>query len=169
MLTLKQQINSSLNFVPFFIVKTQNSSVNFKLIHFLLWTKDPIKVPILRLSSALVKICHVPVIFQTTRQSFFKFCITLQCRKRSLLCTFLTQTIYTLLKRSPSKCKFSDLPLLQFDVLVLLKVYYVWAIKLQRSYVSWHWIILQNLRRNWLVPRKMIWGIWRIFTQHLKV
>ena len=31
--------------------------------------KDPIKIPILRLSSALVKICHIPhVIFQTTSQ-----------------------------------------------------------------------------------------------------
>ena len=45
--------------------------------------KDPIKVPILRLSSALVKICHIPhVIFQTTSQFFFKFCITLQCYER---------------------------------------------------------------------------------------
>ena len=45
--------------------------------------KDPIKIPILRLSSALVKICHIPhVIFQTTSQFFFKFCITLQCHER---------------------------------------------------------------------------------------
>ena len=40
--------------------------------------KDPINMPILRLSIALVKICHIPhVIFQTTSQFFFKFCITL--------------------------------------------------------------------------------------------
>ena len=33
------------------------------------WWKDPIKIPILRLSSALVKLCHIPhVIFQTTSQ-----------------------------------------------------------------------------------------------------
>ena len=44
--------------------------------------KDPIKIPILRLSIALVKICHIPVIFQTTSQFFFKFCITLQCHER---------------------------------------------------------------------------------------
>ena len=40
--------------------------------------KDLIKIPILRLSSALVKIYHIPhVIFQTTSQFFFKLCITL--------------------------------------------------------------------------------------------
>ena len=36
---LKQQVSSSSIFVSFFIVMTHNFSVNFKLIHFLLWTK----------------------------------------------------------------------------------------------------------------------------------
>ena len=40
---------------------------------------------------------------------------------------------------------------LHFDVLLLLKVYYVWAIKVQMSYVSQHWRMMQILRRNWLV------------------
>ena len=45
--------------------------------------KDPINIPILRLSITLVKICHIPhVIFQTTSKFFFKFCITLQCHER---------------------------------------------------------------------------------------
>ena len=44
--------------------------------------KDPINMPILRLSIALVKICHIHVIFQTTSQFFFKFRITLQCHER---------------------------------------------------------------------------------------
>ena len=43
--------------------------------------KDPIKIPILRLSIALVKICHIPVIFQTTSQFFFKFCNTFSVMK----------------------------------------------------------------------------------------
>ena len=45
--------------------------------------KDPINISILRLSIALVKICHIPhVIFHTTSEFFFKFCITLQHHKR---------------------------------------------------------------------------------------
>ena len=45
--------------------------------------KDPKKIPIVRLSIALVKICHIAhVIFQTKTQFFFKFCITLQYHGR---------------------------------------------------------------------------------------
>ena len=41
---------------------------------------DPMKVPILTLSNVLMKICQIPdVIFQTTSQFFYKFCMTLQC------------------------------------------------------------------------------------------
>ena len=36
---LKQQISSYSIFISFFIVMTHNSTVNLKLIHFLLWTK----------------------------------------------------------------------------------------------------------------------------------
>ena len=39
MIILKEQVSSSSIFVSFFIVMTHNSTVNFKLIHFLLWTK----------------------------------------------------------------------------------------------------------------------------------
>ena len=45
MLILKQQVNSSSNFASFFIVMTHNSSVNFKLIHFLLWIKGSHQSP----------------------------------------------------------------------------------------------------------------------------
>ena len=41
MLTLKWQVSSSSIFVSFFFVMTHNSTVNFKLINFLLWTKGP--------------------------------------------------------------------------------------------------------------------------------
>ena len=69
--------------------------------------KDPIKVPILRFSSALEKISQIPhVIFQTTSQCFFRFFITVQCHVRYLPCTFLGQTLYTLHKRNHSKQKF---------------------------------------------------------------
>ena len=40
MSTLKRQVNSSSNFASSFIVMTNNSPVNFKLIHFLFWIKE---------------------------------------------------------------------------------------------------------------------------------
>ena len=40
---------------------------------------------------------------------------------------------------------------------------YVWVKKnVQRSYVWWHWRLMQNLKENWLVLSKMTWGIWQI-------
>ena len=38
------------------------------------------------------------------------------------------------------------------------------AKKVQRSYVSWHWGVIQNLKENWLVLSKMTWEPWKIFT-----
>ena len=73
------QVHSSSNFALAFIFMIYNSSVNFKLIYFLLWSKDPIKKPILKLSSALVIISSVPhFIFGSASQFPLKFCITLQ-------------------------------------------------------------------------------------------
>ena len=107
MSVLNSQVNFFSNFASFFVVITHNSPVSFKLIYFLLCIKEPNKVPVLRLSCALVKICQIPlVIFQTTSQFFFKFCITLKCHELYLLCTFLGQTLYTLHKRDQSKCNF---------------------------------------------------------------
>ena len=69
MWVLKWQVNSPSNFASFFIVMAHNSSVNFKLILFYFGLNDPIKVTILRLSSALVKICHIShVIFHTSQE-----------------------------------------------------------------------------------------------------
>ena len=42
---LKRHVSSSSNLASFFIVMTQNSSVNFKLIHFLLWIKGSHQKP----------------------------------------------------------------------------------------------------------------------------
>ena len=57
---------------------------------------------------------------------------------------------------------------LPFNELLLTKVYNVWTKKIQRSYVWWHWRLVQNLIENWLVLPKMTWGIWQIFTRALE-
>ena len=31
--------------------------------------------------------------------------------------------------------------------------------KLQRSYLQWHWKMMNNLKTNWLVVSKLTWGI----------
>ena len=56
---------------------------------------------------------------------------------------------------------------LHFNGLPLTKVY-VWAKKVQRSYVWWHWILIQNLKGYWLALSKVTWRIWQIFVHKLK-
>ena len=66
------------------------------------------KVPILTLSSVLIKICQIShVIFQTTNQFFFEFCMTPQCHELQLLCNFLGQTLHIFHKKYQSKSNFS--------------------------------------------------------------
>ena len=74
-------------------------------IHTLLnWS--PVKWKFLRLSSARVKFCQIPYAnFETTSRFLSKFCIPLQFHERLLLSTFLAQTIYSLLIKSPLKWK----------------------------------------------------------------
>ena len=40
--------------------------------------------------------------------------------------------------------------------------------KVQRSYLSRHFRVMQNLKKNWPVVLKMSWGIWQIFTRALE-
>ena len=54
-------------------------------------------------------------------------------------------------------------PNLYFDRLLLFKVYKISTKKVERSYVSWHWRVMQNLQKNWFVVSKMT-RIWRILT-----
>ena len=37
--------------------------------------------------------------------------------------------------------------------------------KVQKSYILWHYRVMQNLKKNWLVVWKMTWGTWQIFTR----
>ena len=57
---------------------------------------------------------------------------------------------------------------LHFDWFLLCKLFNIWPKKVQRSYLSWHWRVMQNLKKNWLVVWKMTWEIWQIFTRALE-
>ena len=108
MLILNWQVNSRSNFVSFFIVMIQNFPVNFKLIRFYFEKKDPIKVPIFRLSNMLwwkfakllISFLKAQVNFPSNVASIFS------AIKQNSPILFLAQTLYTLFKRSPLKCTF---------------------------------------------------------------
>ena len=77
-------VNSYSNFAWFFIVITQNVSVNFKLIHFLLWTKGSHQSPDFETLESSGEnppnsSCHFP---NHKSVIFFKFYITLQFHQK---------------------------------------------------------------------------------------
>ena len=53
-----------------------------------------------------------------------------------------------------------------FTIMVsfLSKLYIVCSTKVQRSNLSWHWRLMENMERNWLVISKLTWGIYQILT-----
>ena len=55
-----------------------------------------------------------------------------------------------------------------FDWFLFWKIYNVWLKKVQRSYLRWHWRVMQNLNKNWLVVWNVKWGIWQIFNRALE-
>ena len=57
---------------------------------------------------------------------------------------------------------------LHFDWSLSCKIYNVWPKEVQRSSLSWHWKVMQNLKKNWLVVWKMTRGIWQIFIRTLE-
>ena len=46
--------------------------------------------------------------------------------------------------------------------------YITFDLKSQRSYLSWHWRVMQNLKKDWFVVWKMTWGSWQIFIRTLE-
>ena len=71
------------------------------------WQKEPMKVQIFRLPTVPMKINQIlHVIYETASNFSFKVCMDLQYNDAYFLFTFLAQTLNTLVKRSPLKCKF---------------------------------------------------------------
>ena len=54
---------------------------------------------------------------------------------------------------------------LHLDGLLFSIAYKVSIKKVQNSYLSWHWRVIQTLKQNLLFLWKMTWGIWWILTQ----
>ena len=54
-----------------------------------------------------------------------------------------------------SNFRLSISPNLYLDRLLLSKVHKISAKKVKRSCVSWHWWLMQNLKKNWFVASKL--------------
>ena len=120
----------------------------------------------MRLLSARIKIHQILVVFETTNQFFFKFCIKFQCHETQLLWTFLAEILYTFNKRSLSRYKFGEIESLKFGTLMgsLRQNNIKFQLKKYRRVISHE----RSLKKKWLVVSNMTWGILWIFTQPLQ-
>ena len=153
--------------MPWEITMRDNSSVLFqlKLIWFL--QKESIKVQNFTLSTGQVKFYQICTLIGSFRWKYIKFQLK-KCRgvmsmmqnlKKNQLVSKMTRILVILIRALKS------LQNLYFDRSLSCKVYNVWPKKVQSSYLSWHWRVRQNLKKNWLVVRKITWGIWQFFTR----
>ena len=100
----KPSVSFSLNIALPFSVMTHNSSVTFSLKHFIPCTENSLKVQSAKCSGEVNQIPQV--IHETASHFSFKVFIDLQYIDAKFCCTFLTQILYTLVKRGPLKYKF---------------------------------------------------------------
>ena len=123
------------------------SSWNF--IYF--WWKEPIKVQIWWNFAGALRSLK----FSTLVGSFCKNHTKFQLKMYRRLITHDIEEWCKAKKKKKMTCGFKlspNHPRVQqfyFDGLFLSKVYEVWAKKIQRSYLSWHWTVMQNWNKPW--------------------
>ena len=83
----------------------------------------------------------------------------------SLFYTFFVKDLKLDFSPRPSRKKASYTTVNGF---LLSKSYEFSGKKVHKSYLSWHWRMMQSLRKNWLVVSNMRWRIWCVFTETLK-
>ena len=107
------------------------------------WQKESISVQLSRLWRAVIKVDPIPhVMFETTRSGFIQILHHCSVSWKITTLYFNSNLVY--------------FGICNFDRLLLLKVYKISAKKVQRSYVSWHWRMMQNLKKMQFVVSKMI-------------
>ena len=130
--------------------------------------KEPIIVQFFKLLSALMKVHSIPhVIFETTRSGFTQTLHHCSVSWKIIPLYFFSWNLISFWWREPIKMpnlRLSISPNVDLDRLLLSLVS---AKKVQRSCVSWHWRLMQNLNKNWSVASKMT-RTWWILIQALK-
>ena len=117
--------------------------------------KEPVKFKFLRLLSAWVKIHQILIIFETTSSFSSNFASLFRVIRYNSSMLFQLK-FYILSTKSAydstNSVKFhvtsQKFEILHFDGLLLSKSYTVLAKKVQKSYLSWHWRVMDRLKKN---------------------
>ena len=142
----------------------------------ILWTKRAYRSGIFKLLSGWVKIHQISyILFKARSQSSLNFASLVRAMidNSSVLFQLKLYMIWRIWAHQSPKLQTFNCSLkisrnLHFDSrFLLLKVYKILVKKVQRSYVSWSWWLMQNLKKNWSVVSKMT-RIWWNLTRALK-
>ena len=142
------------------------SSVSWKIIplyffssnNIYLLKRRPLKYFFFRLSSARVKFCQIPYAnFEMMSRYLSKFFIPLQFHEGLLLCTFLAQTIYTLLKRSTLKWKFWGFQVLGSKFIKFLMPVLKWQVNSSSNFASFFIAMTHNFSVDFKLRFFLLW------------
>ena len=130
----------------------------------ILWTKRAYQSGIFKLLSGWMKIHQISyILFKARSQSSLNFASLVRAMidNSSVLFQLKLYMIWRIWAHQSPKLQTFNCSLkisrnLHFDSrFLLLKVYKILVKKVQRSYVSWSWWLMQNLKKNWSVVSKM--------------
>ena len=157
---LKPQVCFSSNFASLFSVTRCNSSVLFYLKLYMIWTNEPKKVQNFSLLIAQVKFHQTYTLIGIFCWKYTKF----QLRKCRGFMSHDTEDWCKIRRKTellfPKWHKFGEF----WREHSKFSKFSLWSV--QRNYLSWHWRVMEYLRKNWLVVWKMTWGIFS--PEHLK-
>ena len=115
--------------------------------------KEHIKVQNFRLSTAHVKFYQIGTLINSFCWKYIKF----QLKKYRGVLSHDTEKWCKIWRKTDMLLRriwwiltwaLKSLKNLHFDWFLLCKVFNVWPKKLHRSYLSWHWRVMQNLKKN---------------------
>ena len=116
----------------------------------MLLTKRVHQCTIFQALKAVVKVDPIPhVMFETTKSGFIRILHHCSVSWKITTLYFNSNLVY--------------FGICTFDRLLLLKIYKISAKKVQRSYVSWHWRMMQNLKKMQVMENlKKSWlAVWK--------
>ena len=164
---LKLQVSFSLSCASLFSVMRGNSSVLFKPKLYMSWTKEahqsakfqtfncsrksPSNLYFDRL--LLLKVYKIIVKKVQRSSASWPWRVVQNLKKNWFFVSKMTRIWWILTQAVGSLKKF------HLDWFLLCKAFNVCPRKLKRSYISWYWRLVSNLKKNWLVVWKMTWGI----------
>ena len=123
-----------------------------------LLNRSPLKWKFLRLASARVKFCQILYAnCEMTSRFLCKFCIPLQFHERLLLCTFLAQPIYTLVKRSPSECTFLRLRAVRSKFIKFVMSILKWQVNSSSNFESFFIAMTRNSSVDFELILFLLW------------